>query len=306
MNKNKLVAYPFFCFCVLASLLGCKNSSFDDSIDNKNKGTLEIYADESYKILLDELIQSYENVYPEAKITPVYVSDEDVLKALMETKTRMAFTGRNLSTEELNKLKAVNSKVLEQFIIGKEAIAVVTAKSNPDSVFYLNEFINSRNAGYSGKYTQTGFVFNKKNVGMINQLLGYENNNYNNMFSLDNADTLMSYIAANNQSIGFISFAEISDTDDPAARALLSSCKVLAVAKADSTGKLIVTELSQSTLMTNKYALLRNVTVIKGNTPELLGTGFVSFMYRSKASRIMLKAGLIPENMTERQINIVE
>lgn len=287
-------------------MLGCKNNSFDETIENKNKGTLEIYADESYKILLDELIQSYENVYPEAKITPVYVADEAVLKALIDTKTRMALTGRSLSADELNKLKAVNDKVLEQFVIGKEAIAVVTSKSNPDSVFYLDEFINSRSAGYAGKYAQTDFVFNKKNVGMIGQLLGYENNNYNNMFSLDNADTLMAYVAANKQSIGFISFAEISDTDNPAARALLASSKVLAVAKADSTGKLIVTELSQSTIMTNKYALLRNVTVIKGNTPELLGTGFVSFMYRSKASRIMLKAGLIPENMTERQINIVE
>jgi len=284
----------------------CKQKSFDDNIANRNKGVISIYADESYKVLLDELIQSYENVYPEANIVPTYASDEVILKAMLDDKTRMIFTGRSLSELEITMITKVNDKVPEQYVIGKEAIAVIAAINNLDSIFDVDEFINSRKPGYVGKYSNTDFVFNKKNAGMIAQLLGAENNNFTNMFSLDNTDTLVAYIAANPKAIGFISFAEISDTDDPVAKDLLTSNKVIAVAKADSTGKSIVTELSQSTLMTNKYPLFRNVTVIKGNTPELLGTGFVSFMFRSKSSRIMLKAGLIPVNMTERQINIVE
>ncbi len=294
-------------FGIALLLLGsCKQKSFDENVANRNKGVISIYADESYKVLLDELIQSYENVYPESDIVPTYASDEVILKAMLEDKTRMLFTGRTLTQDEIALITKVNDKVPEQHIIGKEAIAIITSINNKDSIFDIDEFISSRQTGYTGKYNKTNFVFNKKNAGMITQLLGSENTNFDNMFSLDNTDTLVAYIAANPMAIGFISFAEISDTDDPAAKALLASNKVIAVAKTDSTGKSIVTELSQSTLMTNKYPLLRNVTVIKGNTPELLGTGFVSFVFRSKASRIMLKAGLIPVNMTERHINIVE
>lgn len=294
-----------FCFALLI-LSSCKQKAFDEDVVNRNKGSISIYADESYKMLLDELIQSYENVYPESDIIPTYASDEVILKAMMEGKTRMLFTGRTLSAEELKIITNVNDKVLEQHIIGKEAIAIITSINNPDSIFDFDEFIKSRSAGYNGKYSNSNFVFNKKNSGMITQLLGVANNNFSNMFSLENTDTLVAYIAANPKAIGFISFAEISDTDDPTAKALMLSNKVISVAKADSSGNKIVTELSQSTLMTNAYPLLRNVTVIKGNTPELLGTGFVSFVFRSKASRIMLKAGLIPVNMTERQVNIVD
>lgn len=286
---------------------GCGQSkSFDKDVENLNKGTLSIYADESYKVLLDELIQSYENVYPESDITPTYGSDATILDAMLKDKTRMMVTGRVLSENELAALEKVNGVAIKQFTIGKEAIAVITSQKNTDSIFNIDEFIASTKPGYAGKYEKTGFVFNTKNTGMIKQLIGDAGGNYKNLFSLDNTDTLVAYIAANPEAIGFISFAEISDFDDPNAQQLLNGNKVLAVAKTDSTGKSIVTELSQSTIMTNKYPLLRSVNVVKGNTSQLLGTGFVNFLYRSKASRIILKAGLIPEKMTERKINIVE
>lgn len=304
MKKVKLI---YFAIAIIASLqFGCKGKSFDEDVENLNKGALTIYADESYKTLLDELIQSYENVYPESDIIPTYGADDFVLNAMLKDATRMMLTGRTLSQQELDALEKVNGIAIKQFEIGREAIAVITSVNNPDSIFDYDEFVASRQPGYSGKYNNVGFVFNKKNSGMITDLLPGTQNNLNNLFSLDNTDTLVAYIAANPQTFGFISFAEISDVDAPNAKKLLTANKVLTVAKADSTGSSIVTELSQSTIMTKKYPLLRSVNVVKGNTPQLLGTGFVNFLYRSKASRIMLKEGLIPANMTERKIEIVD
>lgn len=303
----KIINYTLLFLFTLVITAGCKSkNTFDEDISNVNKGTLNIYADESYHILLDELIQSYENVYPESDIIATYGSDAVILQAMFDDKTRMLLTGRNLSKNELAALEKINGIPIKQFTIGKEAIAVITSQQNTDSIFNLDEFLSSTKTGYQGKYASTSFVFNTKNSGMVNQLLGDTKGNFTNLFSLDNTDTLVAYIAANPKTVGFISFAEISDTDDSIAQQLLSGNKVLAVAYTDSTGKKTVTELSQSTIMTNKYPLLRNVTVIKGNTSQLLGTGFVNFLYRSKASRIILKSGLIPTKMTERQVNIVE
>ncbi len=141
---------------------------------------------------------------------------------------------------------------------------------------------------------------------MINQLIENEGASLLNMFSLDDKDTLASYIAANLNTIGFISFAEISDMDDPTAQAILEGVKVLSVSKTNAEGIKQVYELSQSTIATNSYPLQRSVTVVKGNISQLLGTGFVNFVYRSKASRIILKAGLIPAKMPEREIKVVE
>jgi phosphate transport system substrate-binding protein len=304
MKKVKLIYFALVSIAFIQ--FGCKGKSFDEDVENLNKGALTIYADESYKTLLDELIQSYENIYPESDIIPTYGADDMILNAMLKDATRMMITGRTLTAQELEALEKVNGIAIKQFEIGREAIAVITSVNNPDSIFDYDEFVASRTPGYRGRYSNVGFVFNKKNSGMISDLLPGTQTNLNNLFSLENTDTLVAYIAANPQTFGFISFAEISDVDAPNAKKLLSANKVLTVAKADSTGSSIVTELSQSTIMTKKYPLLRSVNVVKGNTPQLLGTGFVNFLYRSKASRIMLKEGLIPANMTERKIEIVD
>lgn len=284
----------------------CSSGSFDKDVENMNKGEIVIYADTSYSTLVGELIKSYENVYPEAKIKATYGSDREILDAFLQNKTQMIITGRELTTTELTALEKIHKFEPEQFKIATEAIAVITSENNPDSIFDMNEFIKSRKQGYTGKYQNTNFVFNKANGSMINQLIESEGASLLNMFSLDNKDTLASYIAANNNAIGFISFAEISDMDDPSAQAILKGIKVLAVSKANSEGVNQVYALSQSTIATNSYPLQRSVTVVKGNIAQLLGTGFVNFVYRSKASRIILKEGLIPAKMPEREIKIVE
>ncbi len=291
---------------ILALLLtACKSEPYDPDARNINKGTITIYAEASYQVLLDELIQSYENVYPESDITPVYASDADVITAFMQSKTRMMLIGTTLTPEQKKKIEQSQNMEPKEFKIGREAIAVISSLSNPDSVFDYDAFIASRSGDKTAKYANTGFVFNKDCAGMVSTLLGNTGAGAN-MFSLNNTDTVAGYIAKNTSAIGFISFASISDMDDPKVQALLQKVKVLSVAKRDTSGVQVVTNLSQATIASNDYPFQRYVTLVKGNTPELLGTGFVNFLYRSKAGRIILKAGLVPETMPERQIKIVE
>ncbi len=304
IKKNIHIA--FFLVLMGISFMRCSSGSFDKDVENMNKGEIMIYADASYTSLVGELIKSYENVYPEAKIKATYASDREILDAFLQNKTQMIVTGRELNATELAALEKTHKFVPEQFKIATEAIAVITSENNPDSVFDMNEFIKSRNPGYTGKYQNINFVFNKANGSMINQLIENEGASLLNMFSLDNKDTLASYIASNDNAIGFISFAEISDMDDPAAQSILKGVKVMSVSKTDLKGITKEYDLSQSTIATNSYPLQRSVTVVKGNIAQLLGTGFVNFLYRSKASRIILKAGLIPAKMPEREIKIVE
>lgn len=305
MNKTVPSYIIFFLLLLPLAEWGCKSKSFDQRTENLNKGEMTIYADNSYQSLANELVKSYENVYPESKIHIVCGSDQEILDALLADKARMMITGRVLTKDELAALAKVNEIEMEQFPVGKEAIAIITSKNNPDSLFDMDEFLRSRQPGYSGKYANTNFVFNRSNESMLKKMIG-NNVQFTNMFSLDGTDTLTHYVAATDNAFGFISFAEIADTDDPDVKALLQIINVVSVAKTDSTGNKKITALSQSTLADKTYPFQRTVMIVKGNVPQLLGTGFVNFMYRSKASRILLKAGLVPEKMPERLINIVE
>ncbi|MFI5173011.1 MAG: PstS family phosphate ABC transporter substrate-binding protein [Chitinophagales bacterium] len=291
---------------IVVLLFGCNSKNFDDRVANLNKGELAIFADESYKSLIDELIKSYENVYPESKIVATYGSDYDIMEAMLHDKTRMIVTGRTLTQKEIEEIEKIQGIVPEQYSIAKEAVAIITSAENTDTVFDLDEFYLSRQPGYAGKYKDKKFVFNRENASMISQLTGEQTSSLTNMFSLDNSDTISAYISSTQNAFGFIAFAELSDVDNPAAGKLLAGNKILSVAKKDSTGEKIIYELSQSTIATNKYPLQRPVNIVKGNVSQLLGTGFVNFMYRDKAGRIILKAGLVPAKMPERQIRIVE
>lgn len=304
MNKHYLTYMSLACMAIFG-FSACKDKSFDSRTENMNKGTITIYAEAEYRVLVEELIQSYENVYPESDIQPVFGTDAEVMDALLQDKARMAFIGHALSEKQIKAMAKQQEIEPEQFLIGREAIAIIASYDYPDSIFYFDAFLQGK-TGESGNASFTPqYVFNAENSNMITQLLG-GSNAHDGMFSLSNADTVIGYVARNPKAVGFISFAAISDFDDPEVQEILSKVQVLQVAHRDSTGKEIVTPLSQSTIATREYPFQRYVTVVKGNTPELLGTGFVNFLYRSKASRIMLKAGLVPEKMPERQVKIVE
>lgn len=304
MNKH-ILPYSVFACIVIIGFTACKDKPFDERTENLNKGAISIYAESDYRVLVEELIQSYENVYPESNIEAVFVSETEVIDALLTDKTRMAFLGHGLTENQIKIMTKKQEIEPEQYLIGREAIAIIASYDYPDSIFYFDAFLQGRSGDAGGANVQPQYVFNAENSSMIAQLLG-NNTVHDGMFSLANADTVVGYVSRNPKAIGFISFAAISDFDDPAVKEILSKVQVLQVAHRDSTGKQIVTSLSQSTIATREYPFQRYVTVVKGNTPELLGTGFVNFLYRSKASRIMLKAGLVPEKMPERQVKIVE
>lgn len=81
---------------------GCSSKkSFDPDVEYMNKGTLNIYADESYRVLVDELIQSHENVYPGSDIIPTYTSDAELLTAMLNDKTRMVITAEPSPNKKL-------------------------------------------------------------------------------------------------------------------------------------------------------------------------------------------------------------
>ncbi|MEZ5013277.1 MAG: substrate-binding domain-containing protein [Chitinophagales bacterium] len=296
-----------FLLPVLFLLAACKDErSTDDGQNDLNKGEIAIYADTSYQSIVKELVRSYENVYPEAHINVTYAGENELMQAMYSDKTRMIITGRGLSQQEIDAIEKVNGIVPKQFVVGREAVAIISNIASVDSTFDLDAFRASRMPGYAGAYANKLFVFNNANAGIVGQLTGSADASYQNMFSLQNSDTLIAYVAAHPDAFGFLSFAELSDGDSEHTRQILEKVRILGVSFTDTTGQKVTVELSQSSLGDYSYPLQRPVNVIKGNMPELLGTGFVNFLYRSKAARIFLKAGLIPDRIPERQIKIVE
>ncbi len=70
VNRKYYKIYRLYNSVCLLLLAGCK--SYDEQEnelpDNTNKGTIKVSADESFKPVIDELVQVYESNHPGTKI----------------------------------------------------------------------------------------------------------------------------------------------------------------------------------------------------------------------------------------------
>ncbi|MBC8046146.1 MAG: substrate-binding domain-containing protein [Fimbriimonadaceae bacterium] len=274
-----------------------------------NFGAAQITCDENYKSLTDELIKSYENVFDSTDIEASYVTEQDAIDLFLKDSIQLMMIGRNLSEAELNNASITQGLRPKQNIIAYEAIAVIASTEMPDSIFDLDAFIQNSSAGVKNKYTDTKFIFENAKSGTLAYLFnttGLQQPSTQNMFAVDSLEAFMQYLKTDKNAIGFLSFAQLSDNDDPVVKDILKEIKILKVVHTDTTGVRMIAELSQSTIATKEYPLVRPINVVVGNISERVGMGFVNFLYKQKSARIFLKAGLIPSQIPERQILINE
>lgn len=288
-------------------ICSCTNGDKKDLIKtNVDSDTLPIMADENYMQLTNELIKSYENVFDTVHVQARYAGEEQIVNAFLQDSTHMIILGRNLEAAEVEVATKTQGLTPQQNTIAYEAIAVVCGRASADSIFDLDAF-RAQRQGAVNKYTGKDFIFEQAGGSALSYLFlktGLPKDATQNMFAIDSLKKFTDYLAANENSIGFLSYAQISDQDDPAVKELLNTIKLLAVVHTDTSGKRMVVQLSQSSIATGEYPFVRPIVIIAGNFSQRIGTAFVNFLYKSKSARIFLKAGLVPYQIPEREFLI--
>ena len=122
-----------------------------------------------------------------------------------------------------------------------------------------------------------------------------------NVFALNNDEDVINYVASNKNTLGILSFNQISDFDDTSTSATLKKIKVVAIAK-DTESKAI--QPYQAYIKTKEYPFCRNIYMINRQTSGGLGKGFVIFVAGEKGQLIVLKSGLVPAFPPQRIIQI--
>ncbi|MFN0276922.1 MAG: PstS family phosphate ABC transporter substrate-binding protein [Chitinophagales bacterium] len=293
---------------ILMSLYACKKneSAFTNSFE-VNKGKIEIIADENYEQITDELIKSYENIFDSTDIVPTYENENAAISKFMNDSIHLMLIGRRLKPAEINNATLSQGIPPREHIIAYDAIAAVTLKNSNDTLFDLDAFIANRNGNVKNKFSDTKFIFTSAQSGTLAYLFektGLANPSTQNMFAVDSLQQFISYLQKNTNTVGFLPYTLISDIDDPQVKEILEDISLMKVVHTDTSGRRMIVELSQSTIATKEYPLVRPINLVLGNASERLGTGFVNFMYKSQPGRIFLKAGLIPAQIPERQIKI--
>lgn len=281
-----------------------------DYTDTATSGEVNISIDESYSLLFDTQIYTFEALYPNAKVHARYKSEPEALKDLLMDSAKVAVLNRPLTKEEQAKFKAANLYPVTTKI-AEDAVALVVNKNNIDtslSVKQIKDFLTGHDTLWpQNKKQKITIVFDNPNSTNYRYLKNLVNNSdfAKNVFAVKSNPEVISYVSNHENTLGVISVNWISDMDDTLSQSFLRKVKVVGLTDEEFPNELTKFRKPRQAYIANKtYPFCRSVYMINRQTRAGLGTGFVSFVAGEKGQRMMKLAGLVPATMQVRLIQI--
>ena len=289
----------FIVISVLFLVASCntKNATKKETTSEWNTGTITIATDENLKNIAEQLSQIYEHENPEAHIIFNYQLQDKIINDFVNGKISSMLISRNLTRNEKEISNQNQKTAAVENVFGYNAVALIANKSFKDSVLNIKNL-----SDYLQPNAAVKLVFDNKQSGIaryIMQLANIEPLLFKNALVVNNSQEVIEYVQRNQTSIGFIPFNLISNRDENEIKSLIESIKILDVKQNDT-----IHEVSQSTIYNFTYPLQQSINIVLGRNPELVGTGFTNFLTREKSAKILLRAGLVPAFMPNRNIEI--
>ena len=93
---------------ILGLLLSC-NKPKNGRTDTFTSGTISFASDESFSPIIQEEIQVFESMNPQAKLKPIWTNELDGVNMLMKEKVYLVITSRNYTERELKNYATAGS-----------------------------------------------------------------------------------------------------------------------------------------------------------------------------------------------------
>ena len=299
MKKTAKLLSIFVCLFVLV-FLGCKQS--ENSNKNKEtilKGSTSILVDETLKPIIEEQIEVFQSEY-NAKITLIAKSENEVIKSFLKDSTRIVVLSRALNKEEEKYFESVKIKP-KTTIIGTDAIAFVSNKSNNDTLIALQDVVSFMQGKSQEKIK--GLVFdnlNSSTLRYLKEVAGLTANPSKGIYSFKTNEEVLKYVSENEGMLGVVGLNWLYRPSSTVSE-YLQKLNVLSVKGLNE--KTYVSP-TQNNLAEGTYPLARDLYIINCQGYSGLGMGFASFMAGDIGQRIILKSGLLPIRTPGRKIII--
>ncbi len=295
-----------FCSCTMTP------KKFTD--ETPTRGTIKIAVDDSYQLLADAELYTFQSIYKDAQIHPVYLPGDSILKLFLKDSVRVMITSRKLTENEEAYLNG-KSIIPRTTKIAYDAIAFIINKSNPDSLIRYNT-LKDIFLGKTSKWNQINpqskfgdlkMVFDNpgsNNVQSIMNKFGITGALPTYCYSVSKNSEVVNFVESHPEAIGVISVNWISDPRDSISHSFLGKIKVVSITpELNSEGRDFYSP-HPAYIANRSYPFIREVYTINRETFTGLGTGFTSFIAGDSGQRIILKMGMVPTMMPIRLVEI--
>jgi phosphate transport system substrate-binding protein len=300
--------------CLYVSLLvlvSCGQVQIDET---PTRGRTKIGVDDSYKLLIDTEIFTFESLYRNAHVEPVYKTELEILDDFMKDSIRCMVTSRELTKNEIDFL-AGKQIIARSTHVANDAIAFITNKANTDSLLKYS----SIRAMFEGKIDDWKQINKQSSLGKLR--IVFDSDKSGNaryvMQKLDlpskfpsycsavhSNEEVVNYVESHQNAIGIISVNWISDRQDSVSHSFLKKIQVVAVTSELDPDGVDYYRPYQGFVADKSYPFIRKVYVITRETFTGLGSGFAAFVAGDIGQRIILKSGMVPSVMPVRLIQI--
>lgn len=297
--------------CLSFYLVSCSApNGMPEPDDTPTSGHVNVVIDESYTMLFDTEIYTFQSLYVNANVHAKYLPENEALNALMIDSAKVAVIDRPLTVEERKQFETKNLFPIETKI-AEDAVAFVVNADNLDTLINYEQMLRIL-AGTDTSWKQVNANSTGSGIRIIFDNPNSANARYitklskattlpKNAFAVKSNTEVIDYVNKNRNAIGVVSVNWISDRDDSLSRGFLKKVKVMAVRKTE--GEKYVKPY-QAYIKTKDYPFCRDVYMINRQTRAGLGMGFVSFVAGEKGQRIILKMGLVPAIAPTRMVEI--
>ncbi len=261
--------------------------------DTPDQGSVWISADESFRPIVEELVQVYQSQHPLTSIQVQYKPEADCFQDLFVDSIRMVIVTRRPTAAEEQWLTDSVGGITKSRAVARDGIAVLAHPSHPRSVWTIQE-LRELLSGKS-KNSLTPVVDGLKATStvrfLIDSVLRGEPPSPN-LMATRTSQAVIEYVAEHPNVIGFVGVSWIGNREDSLQRLWQPRVKMIRLAHPKFPDYSSLPD--QANVYPRLYPMTRDITYILRERHAGLATGLARFMESEVGQLIFKRAYLAP------------
>jgi phosphate transport system substrate-binding protein len=272
------------------------------SIDNETvvTGRTTMLVDETFEPIIEDQLMVFESSYKNVDITLINAPENRVFHLLLSDSAKIAIVSRQLTENETDFFKSKNI-IPKTRKFATDAIALITHKSNPDSVISVEEIIQILKGDYKGSKSLVFDNPNSSTVRYLKELANVDSLPKSGVYALKSNAAVIEHVFNVPTAIGVIGVNWIAQPNKELAPMVQDLIALKVKLKNNDQDSYKPT---QSNLALGLYPLARDLYLINCQGTYGLGLGFSAFLAGDRGQRLILKSGLLPDSIPTRELII--
>lgn len=310
MKNIRFLVLVFFALSIVA----CNRKPKVTRTDTMTSGVASVVCEDCFAPLIQEQIDTFQGLYPEAKINPVFTDEVTAMNLLLKDSIRLVVAARDLTAQETKYLQS-KQLVPRSKKIAIDGIALIINKNNTDSlisVLSLKKIVTGEITDWKGLYPNSKlgkirFVFDNPNSStvryVVDSVCGGKPISADVKALKSNLDVI-DFVTKTPNAIGVIGVNWISNPRDSTNLSFINQIRVMSVSAFPEAREDNSYQPFAAYLALKKYPMVREIYMITSDLAGCLPAGFLHFVAGDRGQRLILKSGLVPANRPMRLVSV--